>query len=95
MLAAVEACTGVRAEAVVGKPSRHMARRPSTGSPCPRTSACWWVIGSATDIAMAAAAGMASALVLSGDSQADDLAGSDLRPTYLLDTIAGLLEERD
>jgi ribonucleotide monophosphatase NagD (HAD superfamily) len=48
-----------------------------------------------TDIALATAAGMASALVLSGDSQVDDLDASEVRPGFLLDTIAGLLDERD
>ena len=93
MLAAVEACTGVKAEAIVGKPSRHMAAAvlDRLGLPAERVL----VVGDrlATDIAMAAAAGMASALVLSGDSQVDDLAGSEIKPGFLLDTIGGLLDE--
>lgn len=93
MLAAVEACTGVRAEAIVGKPSRHMAAAvlDRLGLPPERVL----VVGDrlATDIAMAAAAGMDSALVLSGDSQRDDLAASEIKPGFLLDTIGGLLDE--
>ena len=93
MLAAVEACTGVTAEAIVGKPSRHMAAAvlDRLGLPAERVL----VVGDrlATDIAMAAAAGMASALVLSGDSQVDDLAASKFKPGFLLDTIGGLLDE--
>ena len=93
MLAAVEACTGVKAEAIVGKPSQHMvaAVLDRLGLPAERVL----VVGDrlATDIAMAAAAGMASALVLSGDSQLDDLAGSEIKPGFLLDTIGGLLDE--
>lgn len=95
MLAAIEACTGARAEAIVGKPSRHMAAAvlDRLGLPAERVL----VVGDrlTTDIALAAAAGMASALVLSGDSQMDDLEASEDRPGFLLDTIAGLLEERD
>ena len=93
MLAAVEACTGVTAEAIVGKPSRHMAAAALDRLGLPAESVL--VVGDrlATDIAMAAAAGMASALVLSGDSQADDLAASHIKPGFLLDTIGGLLEE--
>jgi HAD superfamily hydrolase (TIGR01450 family) len=93
MLAAIEACTGVTAEAIVGKPSRHMAAAAldRLGLPADRVL----VVGDrlATDIAMAAAAGMASALVLSGDSQADDLAASEIKPGFLLNTIGGLLDE--
>ena len=95
MLAAIEACTGVRASAIVGKPSQHMAAAALDRLGLPPESVL--VVGDrlGTDIAMARAAGMASALVLSGDSQLDDLASSDARPEYLLDTIAGLLDERD
>jgi HAD superfamily hydrolase (TIGR01450 family) len=95
MLAAVEACTGVRAEAIVGKPSRHMAAAvlDRLGLAPERVLVVGDRLG--TDIALAAAAGMASALVLSGDSQTDDLVSSAAKPGYLLDTIAGLLDERD
>ena len=94
MLAAVEACTGVRAEAIVGKPSRHMAAAVLDRLGLPAEAVL--VVGDrlATDIAMAAAAGMSSALVLSGDSQSKDLAAAEVWPGYLLDTIAGLLDER-
>ncbi len=95
MLAAIEACTGARAEAIVGKPSRHMAAAvlDRLGLPAERVL----VVGDRlmTDIALATAAGMRSALVLSGDSQMDDLEASEARPEFLLDTIAGLLDERD
>ena len=95
MLAAIEACTGARAEAIVGKPSRHMAAAvlDRLGLSAERVL----MVGDrlSTDIALAAAAGMASALVLSGDSQVDDLAASEYKPGYLLDTIAGLLDERN
>ena len=93
MLAAVEACTGVRAEAIVGKPSRHMAAAvlERLGLPAERVLVVGDRLG--TDIAMADKAGMASALVLSGDSQRDDFAASQIRPGYVLDTIAGLLDE--
>ena len=94
MLAAVEACTGVKAEAIVGKPSGHMAAAvlDRLGLPAARVL----VVGDrlSTDVAMAVQAGMAAALVLSGDSQRGDLAASEVRPTFVLDTIAGLLDER-
>jgi len=95
MLAAVEACTGVRAEAIVGKPSQHMAAAVLDRLRLPPERVLLVGDRLGTDIAMAADAGMASALVLSGDSQMDDLAASNVRPGYVLDTIAGLLEEGD
>lgn len=63
MLAAVEACTGKSAEAVVGKPSLHMARTflARLGLSPERTV----IVGDrlATDIAMGRAVGMATVLV--------------------------------
>ena len=93
MLAAVEACTGVRAEAIVGKPSHHMAAAALDRLHVSAEQVLLVGDRLATDIAMAEMAGMASALVLSGDSQKDDLAASEIRPRYVLDTIAGLLDE--
>lgn len=95
MLAAVEACTGARAEAVVGKPSTHMTDALLDRLRMPPEQVLMVGDRLHTDIAMAAAAGMASALVLSGDSQVDDIVGSPVRPGYVLETIAGLLDERD
>ena len=95
MLAAVEACTGVEAEAIVGKPSPHMAKAALDRLALPPERVLLVGDRLGTDIAMAAAAGMASALVLSGDSQVRDISITDPEPTYVIDTIAGLLEERD
>ena len=70
MLAAIEACTGASAEAVLGKPSRAMARRCWSGSaPSPRAAA---LVGDrlATDVAMGQRLGMAGVLVLSGATAA-------------------------
>lgn len=91
MLAAIEACTGVRAEAVVGKPSVHMARTllGRLGVRPDRTL----LVGDRldTDIAMALQAGMDAALVLTGATDRRDLAGSPWSPTFVLDDITQLL----
>jgi ribonucleotide monophosphatase NagD (HAD superfamily) len=69
MLAAVEACTGATAEAIVGKPSRQMAAavldRLGTGAAGAAGAA---MVGDrlATDMAMARGAGMTGVLVLTG-----------------------------
>jgi len=91
MLAAVEACTGARAEAIVGKPSRHMAAAVlgRLGLPASETM----LVGDrlATDLRMARDVGMAGALVLTGaTSLAEALAAPDA-PDYVIESLADLL----
>jgi phosphoglycolate/pyridoxal phosphate phosphatase family enzyme len=93
VIAAVEASTGRTCEAVLGKPNPDALRtaldlvgvRPEQAL----------MIGDrlATDIAMGRAAGTATALVLTGDSTREDVAGvaPDRRPTYVLDRIDALV----
>ncbi len=85
MLAAIETASGGRAEAIVGKPSAHMSRAvlERLGLEAGETI----LVGDRllTDIAMARAAGMASALVLTGATSAADLAASEIRPDFILD----------
>jgi NagD protein len=91
MLAAIEACTGVTAEAVVGKPSPHMAETllGRLGVAPERTL----LVGDRldTDIAMALHAGMDAALVLTGATDRSDLAGSRWSPTFVLNHLTDLL----
>ena len=92
MLAAVEACTGARAEAVAGKPSEHMVRAvlDRLGGLAPSDTA---MVGDrlTTDVAMAEMTGMASVLVLSGTTGRGDLERSDIRPRYVVDDLTQLL----
>jgi HAD superfamily hydrolase (TIGR01450 family) len=91
MLAAVEVSTGGRAEAVVGKPSRHMARAvlDRLGVPARDTL----LVGDrlATDIRMANECGMAGALVLTGATTLDEALGSGERPEYVIENLGDLL----
>jgi len=82
MLAAVEACSGARAEAVPGKPSRYMAAAALDRLGVPSDAAAMVGDRLATDMAMAAAAGMAGVLVLSGATTRADVeaARRDGRP---------------
>jgi HAD superfamily hydrolase (TIGR01450 family) len=95
MLAAVEASTGGRAEAVVGKPSRHMARAvlDRLGVPARDTL----LVGDrlATDVRLANEAGMAAALVLTGATGLQEVPGAADRPDYILGDLADLLPPRD
>jgi NagD protein len=91
MLAALEACTGARAEAVVGKPSRYMAEaflaRLGLG---PAGVA---VVGDrlATDVAMGRSIGAAAILVLTGATSSEVAAGGSVAPDFVLDGLQHLL----
>lgn len=91
IIAAIEACTGTRCELVVGKPSPIMAATVSAmlGLPAARCI----VIGDRleTDIAMGAAAGMTTALVLTGASSRADIATAPYAPDYVLADLNELL----
>jgi NagD protein len=94
MLAAIEACTGARAEAVTGKPSEHMAYAvlERLGFPVPAHTA---MVGDrlSTDVTMATRAGMASVLVLSGVTGRAELEFSDVKPHYIVDDLSQLLPD--
>ena len=91
MLAAVQACTGARAEAILGKPSEQMAAELLSRLAVPPADAA--VVGDriSTDVALSRSLGMASVLVLSGATGAGDLAGAAMRPDYVIEGIAQLL----
>jgi NagD protein len=93
MLAAVQACTGSVAEAVVGKPSRHMAAAllDRLGVAPPGAVMVGDRLG--TDMVMARNAGMTGVLVLTGASSRADLAAIEpsLLPDYVIETLPGLL----
>jgi ribonucleotide monophosphatase NagD (HAD superfamily) len=95
MLAAVEASTGVRAEAVVGKPSPHMAHALLDRLGVPARDTLLTGERLADNIRMAREAGMAGALVLTGATGLDEALGSEDRPDYILDGLAELLPARD
>jgi NagD protein len=93
MLAAIEAATGRRAEAIVGKPSPHMAAAVMARLGLPPDDVV--IVGDRiqTDVALARTAGMHAALVLSGATRADDLAATDTgqRPDFVLADVTQLI----
>jgi HAD superfamily hydrolase (TIGR01450 family) len=93
MLAALEACTGRVAEAVVGKPSRHMgaAVLDRLGVAPGRAAMVGDRVG--TDVAMGQLLGMAGVLVLSGATRQQDLDRSAIHPDYVVPTLADVLPE--
>jgi NagD protein len=93
MIAAIEACTNTRVEAVVGKPSPYMAEA-ILGLLGVLPEQCI-IIGDRleTDILMGLNAGMASALTLTGATSGAALAASEITPSYLLLQLSDLLPE--
>jgi NagD protein len=88
MLAAVEACTGRTAEAIVGKPSRHMGEAVLERLGVSPERAAMVGDRLATDVAMGQALGMAGILVLSGATTAEDARASTIRPDYVVPALA-------
>jgi NagD protein len=94
MLAAIEACTGAHAEAVVGKPSPQMvaAMLDRLGLPADQVL----IVGDRleTDVRMAREAGVDVALVASGATTREAAMAADPRPTYVLDGLGDLMTEQ-
>jgi HAD superfamily hydrolase (TIGR01450 family) len=93
MLAAIEASTGAKAEAIVGKPSIHMAQALLDRLGLPARDVV--LIGDRllTDVAMALSLGMTGVLILTGATHVDSLDGSPVKPDFVIDGLAQLLPE--
>jgi NagD protein len=91
MLAAIEASSGGKAEAIVGKPSPHMAA--TLLDRLALVAEKTLLVGDrlATDMRMAVEAGMDSALVLSGATSLADVERSPVRPRYVLTSVADVV----
>jgi 4-nitrophenyl phosphatase len=95
--AAVEACTGVACEATVGKPDPAMLHAALAGLPVAPGDCVMVGDRLSTDIRMALDAGMPAALVLTGETTAEDLrriARPDT-PDLVLDRVDRLLPPED
>jgi len=91
MLAAIEACTSARAEAIMGKPSQHMAAELLRRLAVDATDAV--IVGDriSTDVAMSLALGMSSVLVMSGATSAAEIERSAAQPDFIIGGLAELL----
>lgn len=91
MIAAIEACTATKVEAVVGKPSRYTIEAilnllNLTADRCLMTGDRL-----ETDIQMGLQAGMDTALALTGVTDETTLVESDIEPTFVVRRLADLL----
>lgn len=93
LIAALEACSDVKCEAVVGKPSRYTAETilALTGLPAERCIMTGDRVE--TDVLLGLNAGMAGALTLTGATTTSDLSIQKIQPTYVLTQLADLLVE--
>ncbi|BCY18211.1 acid sugar phosphatase [Leptolinea sp. HRD-7] len=92
IIAALEACTGVKCDPVVGKPSPIMVRTIMEKLGLLPKDCLMVGDRLETDIRMGIEAGMDTCLVLTGDADREKLKISGLKPTMVLNSIAGLLE---
>ena len=90
VIAFLETSTGRTVELVAGKPSRAMLDAAVARLGVPQEHCLMVGDRLATDMRMGLAAGMDTALVLSGVTTRAQLAASDVRPTYVLESIKEL-----
>jgi HAD superfamily hydrolase (TIGR01457 family) len=90
MLALVRASTGREPDMVVGKPNRMFVEAAAAKLGVPVGSLA--MIGDRlyTDIALGKTSGITTVLVLSGETQPDDLVGSPHKPDLVLDDLAAV-----
>ncbi len=91
VIAAIEACTDTRVEAVVGKPSRYMIDAALDLMSLPAAECLMTGDRLETDVLMGQEAGMATALPLTGATPKSALEGSSIQPTYILRRLGDLL----
>ncbi len=91
IIAAIEACTGRTVEAVVGKPSLHMANAVLSLVDAAPQDCIMTGDRIETDVLMGLEAGMAAALTLTGATQLDDALRFPVQPTYIIERLSDLL----
>ena len=91
MLAALEVSTGARAEAIVGKPSAHLARVALARLGLPPNDVVMVGDRLLTDVGMAHANGMIGGLVLTGATRLADLPAPPDGPDYVLADLGELI----
>ena len=90
-MAAIEACTNTKVEAVVGKPSHYMIDAALNLTGLPASECLMTGDRLETDVHMGREAGMSTALMLGGATPESALATSSVRPDYVLRRLGDLL----
>jgi phosphoglycolate/pyridoxal phosphate phosphatase family enzyme len=93
IIAAVEACTNTKCEAVVGKPSIHMTNAILNLLQLPPDRCIMTGDRLETDVQMGLNAGMAAALALTGATSLREAQASPVKPHFILNDLGDLLPE--
>ena len=91
MIAAIEACTNTQVEAVVGKPSRHMAQAALARLQLPPDRCLMVGDRLETDVLMGLNSGMDAALTLTGATDETMLGDTAVQPTYVIRELGELV----
>lgn len=89
MIAAIEACTGVKCDPIVGKPSPIMVETVMSMLGVPSGDCIMVGDRLETDMRMGIEAGMATCLVLTGDANRERLEASGMMPTFVFESVGG------
>ena len=92
VIALVEACTGRRPDAVIGKPNGMIAQAASDRFGVPLAQICMVGDRLYTDIALGRC-GVKTALVFSGETSRVDYAASEIRADFVFDGIGDMIAE--
>jgi HAD superfamily hydrolase (TIGR01457 family) len=95
VIAFVKASTSREPDLIVGKPNRLLVEKASQRTGVPVSAMC--MIGDRlyTDIALGATAGIPTILVLSGETQADEVAPSPHQPSYIFENLGAVTDYLD
>jgi HAD superfamily hydrolase (TIGR01450 family) len=93
IIAALEACTGVKVEQILGKPSAVMATTALHTLGVPPEECLLAGDRLLVDVVMGQRAGIHSALVLSGATTRDELLHSEITPDYVFETLLDALPD--
>ena len=91
-IAYVRAATGRDPDLTVGKPNRLIAEQAAVRVGQPLAALCMVGDRLYTDIALGAAAGIPTVLVLSGETRAEEVAGAEHPPTHVFAHLGALAE---
>jgi phosphoglycolate/pyridoxal phosphate phosphatase family enzyme len=92
IIAAIEACTNTKCEAIVGKPSTHMMDAVMSLLRLPPGRCLTIGDRLETDVQMGLNAGMASALTLTGATTLIEAEASPIKPTYIIKDLGELVD---
>ncbi len=92
IIAAIEACTNTKCEAIVGKPSIYMTNTVLNLLQMPPERCIMAGDRLETDVQMGLTAGMAAALTLTGATTLSEARQSSIKPTYIINDLGELVD---